>query len=295
MKKAIIVLLTLAAASGLVFAQTAVGQSTAQTTPNTAQTTPGTAQTTAPAAQSAAPASTVSGTSATTGAQPVSVGTPDATKIGVDTAQQKLKEVSVDQFEQAGFWNAYMSPDEGIVTSRLFEGHPAGSLAEPLADPRYAGVNPGLINKYVLGVRAEFYHRGYNEIDITAARPIPIEGITKTISVWVVGRNYDHLLVIVLQDFFGNTFDLPIGKLNFQGWKKLTVAVPPQSPDGRTGIVQTNFHYNTHMGIKVVGFKILCDPSEDFGTYYVYFDDMRAVTDLFAEDNRDPDDMSDNW
>lgn len=294
MKKAIIVLLTLAAASGLLFAQTAVtGQ-----TPAPIQ---------APAAQAATPASqtttqtnpsqTQSGQPSQTagGAPAVSVGTPNPAMLGVDTAQQKLKEVSVDQFEQAGFWTATMPSDEGVVTSRLFEGHPAGSLAEPLADPRYAGVNPGLINKYVLGVRAQFYHRGYNEIDITAARPIPIEGITKTISVWVVGRNYDHMLVLVLQDFFGNTFDLPIGKLNFQGWKKLTVAIPPQNPDGRTGIIQTNFHFTTHMGIKVVGFKILCDPTEDFGTYYVYFDDMRAVTDLFAEDNRDPDDMSDNW
>ncbi|MDR2259242.1 MAG: flagellar filament protein FlaA, partial [Treponema sp.] len=29
--------------------------------------------------------------------------------------------------------------------------------------------------------------------------------------------------------------------------------------------------------------------------YYIYFDDLRAVTDLFAEDNRDADDMSDAW
>jgi hypothetical protein len=49
------------------------------------------------------------------------------------------------------------------------------------------------------------------------------------------------------------------------------------------------------MGIKVVGFRIECDPIESFGTYYVYFDDLRAVTDLFAEDLRDPDDMSDSW
>jgi hypothetical protein len=279
MKKAIILLLTLAAASGILFAQTAGTATTQPAAPAVAQ--PATKPTAQPTTQTGIPAA--------------AVGAPDATKIGVDTAQQKLKEVSVDQFESAGFWNAFMSNDEGIVEARLFEGRPAGSAAEPLADPRYVGVDPNIANKYVLGVRADFYHRGYNEIDITASRPIPIEGITKTISVWVVGRNYDNILVIVLQDFFGNTYDLPMGKLNFQGWKKITVAVPPQNPDGRTGIVQRNFHYNTHMGIKVVGFKILCDPAEDYGSYYVYFDDMRAVTDLFAEDNRDPDDMSDNW
>jgi hypothetical protein len=86
-----------------------------------------------------------------------------------------------------------------------------------------------------------------------------------------------------------------MGKLNFLGWKKLSVSIPPQNPDGRTGIVQRNFHYTNRMGIKVVGFRIECDPIESFGTYYVYFDDLRAVTDLFAEDLRDPDDMSDSW
>jgi hypothetical protein len=49
------------------------------------------------------------------------------------------------------------------------------------------------------------------------------------------------------------------------------------------------------MGLKVLGFKIECDPMEAYGSYYVYFDDLRAVTDLFAEDNRDVDDMVDSW
>lgn len=271
MKKAIIALLVLTAASGFVFAQ-ATG---AATTPSTA-----------------APASTAPAGGAT---QPTEVGSPNAAQIGVDTAQQKLKEVSIDQFEAAGFWDVSMSNDEGIVTDRLFEGRPAGSAAEPLPDPRYVGVAPNVVNKYVLGVRTDFYKRGFNEIDITAKRQIPIEGIAKTVSVWVVGRNYNHTLMLVVQDFFGHNFDLTIGKLNFQGWKKLTVAIPPQNPDGRSGIIQTNFHYNTHTGIKVVGFKILCDPEEDYGSYYIYFDDMRAVTDLFAEDSRDADDMPDNW
>jgi Flagellar filament outer layer protein Flaa len=252
MKKAIIVLITLAAVSIAVFAQAATVAST-------------------------------------------TVGAPDPNKIGIETAQQKLKEVSVDKFEAAGFWDASMSSDDGVVTGRLFDGQPAGSKAEPVADPRYVGQDPKVVDKYVYGVKTEFYTRGYNEIFIKAKRPIPIEGITKTISVWVAGRNYNNVLLIQLKDFFGTTVELPMGKLNFQGWKKLSVAIPPQNPDGRTGIVQRNFHYTSRMGLKVVGFRIACDPDESFGTYYVYFDDLRAVTDLFAEDMRDPDDMPDSW
>jgi hypothetical protein len=234
-------------------------------------------------------------TAAPAAAPAADVGSPDPNKIGIETAQQKLKEVSVDQFEAAGFWDAKISSDEGVITDRLFEGRPAESAKEPPADPRYVGQDPKTVFKYVLGVRTDFYTRGYNEIFINAKRPIPIEGITKTVSVWVVGRNYNHLLFLELKDFFGNTYELPMGRLNFQGWKKLSVAIPPQNPDGRTGIVQRNFHYTSHMGLRVTGFRIQCDPDEAFGTYYIYFDDLRAVTDLFAEDMRDSDDMPDTW
>jgi len=247
------------------------------------------------AAFAQAAGSTPAANSAPAVASAQDVANPNPNRIGIETAQQKLKEVSIDQFENAGFWDAQISADEGIVSSRLFEGQPAGSAAEPVADPRYIGQDPKVVNKYVYGVKTDFYARGNNEIIINAKRPIPIEGITKTITVWVVGRNYNHVLWLEFKDFFGNSFELPLGKLNFQGWKKLSVAIPPQNPDGKNGIIQRNFHYSNRMGIRVVGFKIACDPEEAFGTYYIYFDDLRAVTDLFAEDNRDQDDMSDTW
>lgn len=223
------------------------------------------------------------------------VGDPNPNDIGVDTAQQKLKEVSVDKFEAAGFWKAFISPDEGTIQYRLFEGSPAGKAAEPIPDERYVGIDPKVADKHVLGIRTDFFRRGYNEIRILADKPIPIEGISKTVSVWVAGRNLNHVLKILILDAFNNPFELTVGKLNFQGWKKLTVAIPPQNMDGITGIIQRNFHYISRMGIKIVGFKIECDPMESFGTYYLYMDDLRAVTDLFAEDYRDPDDMADTW
>lgn len=219
--------------------------------------------------------------------QGTEIGTPDPESIGIDTAQQKLKEVSIDKFENAGFWLSTMSADDGYTTTRLFEGSPAGKV--PVAEEK----DLNLPDKYVLGTRVDFLRRGYASFKLYPLRPIPIEGITKTVSVWAVGRNFNHVLKILVQDFFGNEFELYMGKLNFQGWKKLTVAIPPQSADGKSGIIQRNYHYNNHMGIKIIGFKVECDPLEAFGSYYIYLDDLRAVTDLFAEESRDPDDMVD--
>jgi len=217
------------------------------------------------------------------------IGEPDAQQLGILEAQQKLKEVSVDKFEFEGFWRGSMSSDEGYITTRLFEGSPAGK--QPI--PEEEGLN--IPDRYVLGARVDFLRRGVNSFFIYAQRPIPIEGITKTVSVWVAGRNFNHRLNLLIEDAFGRYFELYMGRLNFQGWKRMTVAIPPQAPDGLRGIVQRNFHYNNMMGIKIVGFRIDCDLMEAYGSYYIYFDDLRAVTDLFAEDIRDADDMSDMW
>ena len=216
------------------------------------------------------------------------IGDTDPTAMGLDTAQQALKEVSVEKFEHEGFWFSTMSSDEGYTSSRLFNGGPAAK--EPIEDEE--GMN--IPDDKVFGVRVDFLRRGHNSFTIKPVRPIPIEGVTKTVSIWVAGRNFNHELKLIVQDFFGRHFEVYMGRLNFQGWKKLMATIPPQTPDGH-GVIQRSFHYNNQMGIKIVGLKIECNPLESYGSYYIYFDDMRAFTDLFAEENRDADDMMDGW
>ena len=217
------------------------------------------------------------------------LGDPDPLLIGIESAQQLLKEVSVDKFEHDGFWVASMSTDEGYVAARLFVGGPSGK--EPVPDEEGFDIP----DDHVLGVRVDFLRRGYNTFTVRPLRPIAVEGITKTDSVWVSGRNFNHDLSLLIQDFYGRNYEIYVGKLNFQGWRRMTVAIPPQPSSGRAGVVQRSYHYNNQMGIRIMGFRILCDPLEAYGSYYVYFDDLRAVTDLFAEHNRDPDDMVDGW
>jgi hypothetical protein len=222
-------------------------------------------------------------------AQEEEVGGTNPEQMGLDVAQQKLKEISVEKFEQDGFWRSHMSPDEGYTTTRLFQGSPLAK--QPI--PEESDMN--IPDRYVLGTRVDYLRRGHSSFIIYPMRPIPIEGITKTISVWAAGRNFNHELYILIQDFFGRRFELYVGTLNYQGWKQLTVAIPPQAPDGKNGIIQRNYHYNNQMGLKVAGFRVKVDPEEAFGSYYLYLDDIRAVTDLFAEESRDPDDMLDAW
>ncbi len=214
----------------------------------------------------------------------VQAGQIAADEIGTDTAQQRLQEISISKFEDPGMWSVAMPLDQGIITHQRFPGAPADK--RPLEAEEATGTAEP--DEYVLGVRANFYRRGSTALSVLSNRPLVVPGIAKTISVWVVGRNFNHTLNVVISDHFGNRAVLPMGKLNFTGWKELTVAVPAH-------IRQRDIHYSNLTGIRILGFVITPALEETYGSYYVYFDDLRVVTDLFAEEARDEDDMVDSW
>ena len=205
-------------------------------------------------------------------------------RLGKDQAQQELVEVSVSKFEDVAFWGSSMMLDEGIAVIRRFEGAPLSK--QPIPGEQMSNIAE--TDRYVLGSKVMFFRRSKSTVAIFPVRPIPIEGITKTISVWVVGRNFNHTLKVIVADYFNQRREITMGKLNFMGWKQMTAAIPPS-------IVQDEYHFAADRGLKVVALKIEFDLMESYGTYYAYFDDLRAITDLFAETYRDADDMTDGW
>ena len=186
---------------------------------------------------------------------------PNAESVGIDSAEQRIKEISVDKFESEGTWFVRMSSDEGVIRSRLFNGNPANKKPIPAEE----GMN--ISDDKVLGVKTSFYRRGCNSFEVLAVKPLPVECISKTVSVWVVGRSYPHVLKLIVEDFWGKRFELYVGKLNHAGWKMMTVAIPPQNTSGGvSGIVQKDHHFGpTGMGLKIVGFKVECDLMETYG------------------------------
>ncbi|MBE6351447.1 MAG: flagellar filament protein FlaA [Treponema bryantii] len=221
-------------------------------------------------------------------AQTQTLSEPNPETVGADSAMMSLREVSVDKFEREGSWNVHMSPDNGVVAARLFKGAPA--MKEPL--PEDEGKED--LDTQVLGVRVDFFRRGVNSFNIMAGRPMPVEGTVKTVSMWVCGRNQSHDMYLLIQDYFGRNYEVYMGNLGFSGWKKLTAVIMP-SPDGEHGIVQSSAYYGDKPGFKILGFRVDCNPMQAKGSYYLYLDDLRAVTDLYDLENRDEDDMLDNW
>ena len=94
------------------------------------------------------------------------VGRPSADKIGVDTAQQYLRKITITKFEDASFWRATIPGDQGQITWRRLAGKPQEKavLDKDRLDAEKALKYPIPEGGYVLGVRVDFYKRGMNEI-----------------------------------------------------------------------------------------------------------------------------------
>jgi len=201
-------------------------------------------------------------------------------QVGIDTAAQVLADIPVSHFEDADAWNSSVSIDHAIIFSMAKKGRP---LEVPEIDP-----DDGTENKYVLGVKVLFNQRGYVNFCMTPPKPIKIPGITKVISVWVCGRSFRHRLNLVVLDFKGEKRVLDMGLIDFVGWKKVSIAIP-------SAIKQNDYHNTEWRGLSFAGFTIDCDPGETYGSYYVYFDELRAISDVYNEEHKDEDDMEDGW
>ncbi len=213
-------------------------------------------------------------------------------KDSVMTANSQITEVRLSGFEDASFWETSMSLDQGVVMRQTVKGAPNDLVNDQAVyaikkrDEKY-GI-PAYPKEKVLGVKVQFIARGYNWFSIKPVKPIVIEGICQSLSVYVAGRNYKHLLKMLVLDYFGKEMEIVVDKLNFVGWKELVVPIPER-------ILQSEYHYVYKQGLKFNGFVIECDPMEAYGVFYIYFDELRAMTDIFNEKIKDVDDMQDNW
>lgn len=203
--------------------------------------------------------------------------------IGADNpAYQKLQEVSVSKFEDPAAWRPYISGDFGYIIARKLEGGPQAK--QPIANEEGATGGDDVSS---LGVKVSFIRRGVTTIGVTAVNPIPIDGLVKVVSVWVAGRNVPHKLSLMVRDQDGRIQKLYMGMLNFSGWKQLSVAIPSK--------VQQRSSRANRVGLQVVGFEIDTAIEDTRGTYYVYFDDMRAWVDFAAFKFAGSDDPVDAW
>ena len=99
----------------------------------------------------------------------------------------------------------------------------------------------------------------------TTGKTFPINGHCKSLSIWVYGKEMPGELSVLVQDIKGDTHKLVFGKLNFFGWKKLTVHLPAK-------IMQGQRYLGQERHLKIL--KIVYNPAGDRAWNWVNIDDL---------------------
>jgi len=152
------------------------------------------------------------------------------------------------------------------------------------------------------GIRGRFDRQGYNWIDVypvtgegNNAKPfeIPIPGRLRYFDLWVWSANMDLYIDAMIRDYQGIVHTIHFGTLDFTGWKNMRANIP-------STIRQDKRSMPTHAGIKFVKFRIWTQPLERVGDFYIYFKQLKALTDTFdtmfdGDQLADPDLIPDLW
>jgi hypothetical protein len=149
-----------------------------------------------------------------------------------------------------------------------------------------------------LGIQGAFDRQGYNWIDIypTLAdgdggpAEIPLKGRTRVIDVWVWGSNLNYSLEVYLRDNKGMIHAIPLGQLNYAGWKNLRIDVPAGMP------MISNILPRQTDDSKFVKFRLWTSPEEktyvsvkrdvtgkitEMVPFYVYISQLKVLADIY--------------
>ena len=183
----------------------------------------------------------------------------------------------LNDFENAEDWRAFStSPLEETRAQKRPQRGPIEDNYDPksLTDEERRLFIPGENN--VLGVKGFFKDRGFDRIEVKPPHEYIIKGIGRQLSVWVLGRNYRHTLYVKFKDFAGKIYKLRMGRLDFFGWRKMTVVIP--------GWLRQSVRFSLfNKNLKFVSFFVESDTNEVGGTFYFYLDQLSIKIDRTGE------------
>ncbi len=135
-----------------------------------------------------------------------------------------------------------------------------------------------------MGLEAKFDRKGDNWVDIVPMKPgsqdpkdrfeIPFKGRIARLDMWVWGANYAYDLEILVRDSTGRVHTIPVGLVNHEGWKNLSVNIPGN-------IQQASLYLNGVQQMSFVAFRVRSRPTERVDSFYIFFDQFKALTDTF--------------
>ena len=169
----------------------------------------------------------------------------------------------------------------------------ADQLVEAWPEALY-GKNRDGLDLQVLGIHGSFMRKGYNWVEIIPGvgegdnfepKPLQIPGRADAIDLWVWGSNYAYELEVHVRDYQGIDYVLPLGSIQFVGWKNLRVRVP--------GAIPQSWKYLPRLrNLEVTKLVLWTTPTEKVDDFYLYLDQLKVISDVF-ETRYDGDNLAD--
>jgi hypothetical protein len=135
----------------------------------------------------------------------------------------------------------------------------------------------------VLGLHGRFTRKGYNYVEIVPGegegadfqpKPLPLPGRVNAMDLWVWCSNFDYYLEAHVRDHQGIVHVLPLGSLRKIGWNNLSTIFPGSIPQATRYVPRTR-------PLELTKLVLWTRPNEKVDDYYVYFDQIKVLTDLF--------------
>ncbi|GIX41496.1 MAG: endoflagellar filament sheath protein [Leptospiraceae bacterium] len=224
--------------------------------------------------------------------------TTQPTQPGQQTTQQEIQsqsplvQIDLEDFEEAEDWYAKSTTPLGetktlkLVQRGEIRATDDENMRPPEGEALSVEVDPNNPN-HILGVKTYFVDRGFDRVEVKPPHPYVLKGKVRQFSIWVLGRNYRHTMYLKVRDYRGRFHKIRLGRLDFFGWRKFTVAVPGWIPQStRFALLDKNLQF--------LSIFVVSDVHEVGGEFYFYVDGLKALVDK-SELVYPGSEIKDNW
>lgn len=224
--------------------------------------------------------------------------TTQPTQPGQQTTQQEIQsqsplvQIDLEDFEEAEDWYAKSTTPLGetktlkLVQRGEIRATDDENMRPPEGEALSVEVDPNNPN-HILGVKTYFVDRGFDRVEVKPPHSYVLKGKVRQFSIWVLGRNYRHTMYLKVRDYRGRFHKIRLGRLDFFGWRKFTVAVPGWIPQStRFALLDKNLQF--------LSIFVVSDVHEVGGEFYFYVDGLKALVDK-SELVYPGSEIKDNW
>jgi hypothetical protein len=225
------------------------------------------------------------------------------TNVPADISEEELKALVVEDFEKPTDWILDSVPKKNADAKKnpvpVLEMKYVDSGPSDLIPEKWSPDKKGMEKSKCFGMHFKFKYPGYNQVHVLPPpevqwddptkkvltfdprsgteiqeRAIQLPGRAKGISMWFHGRGNDYTLECWLKDYRGDVHILKMGSLNFVGWRPMKVTIPVNVPQEIQSYPQTRV-------TKIVRFVIRSTPDAGIEDVYMFFDQLKVLTDVF--------------